>query len=127
MIKKSNSSIPGHVCITFELPASLWADRIFLTGDFNNWHAHNLPLKQTRDGIWSAALDLPADRRYEFRYLIDGQGQVDRHADGCSSDISGQHSSIVDTFLPIAQSQPQHRNLPLQKPVVRVQEAAMTV
>ena len=100
MLKKSKSSLPGHVCITFELPSSLWADRIFLTGDFNNWHPHDLPLKQTRNGTWSATLELPADRRYEFRYIIDGQGQADCQADGCSTDIFGRHSSVVDTFLP---------------------------
>ena len=38
MIHKYRSSLPGHVTVVFELPASVWAGRIYLTGDFNDWY-----------------------------------------------------------------------------------------
>ncbi len=113
MIKKSQSPTPGHICITFELPASLWADQLFLTGDFNGWQPHDCPLHQERDGTWRTTLDLPADDIYEFRYLIDGQWRTDYHADGFASNGLGSHNSIVNAVLPIKHSLPKHRGTPL--------------
>lgn len=101
MIQKTVSPIPGHVRVTFELPASVWADHVFLTGDFNDWNPHELPIRQDRDGVWRATLDLPAGQFYEFRYLIDGQWQTDYHADGFSSNNFGSYNSIVNASLPV--------------------------
>lgn len=111
MIQKSASTNPGHVRVTFELPASVWADHIFLTGDFNDWKPHESPLRQERDGVWRITLDLPAGQFYEFRYVIDGQWQTDYHADGFSSNQYGSYNSIVNASLPIAQvpQKPLHR------------------
>ena len=105
MIKKAASPLPGHVRITFELPASMWADHIFLTGDFNNWADSDLPMRQSRDGIWRASLDLRAGRFYEFRYIVDGNWQTDYHADGFSSNRYGSHNSIVNASLTILESE----------------------
>lgn len=95
MIHKLRSSIPGHVRVVFELPACVWADRIYLSGDFNNWSRTELPLHQDRDGVWRAALDLPAGRRYQFRYLVDGQWRTDYHADGYAPNEYGSQNSIL--------------------------------
>jgi hypothetical protein len=81
MIYKTLSTLPNHVWITFELPASVWADHIFVVGDFNQWCATATPMCQDRDGILRATIDLPWGARSEFRYLIDGQWQTDYHAD----------------------------------------------
>ena len=118
MIKKAESPIPGHVRITFELPASMWADHIFLTGDFNNWGQHDLPLRQERDGVWRTSLDLRAGRFYEFRYVIDGHWQTDYHADGFSSNRYGSHNSILNASLAV----PQSEQKPLSK---RVHKSAL--
>jgi len=107
MIKKSESPTPGYVRTTFELPASMWADQVFLTGDFNDWHPHDLPLRQERDGNWRVVLDLPIGHSYEFRYVIDGEWRVDSHADGSSCNSLGLHNSIVHALLPTISS---HRN-----------------
>lgn len=95
MIHKIGSPTPGHVRVIFELPACIWADRIFVTGDFNSWDKTATPLRQDRDGVWRAMLDLRTGSRYEFRYLIDGEWSTDFHADGCTTNIHGSQNSIV--------------------------------
>lgn len=101
MIKKMASSIPGYVCISFELPSCLWADRIYLVGDFNQWDESVNPMQQERDGVWRVVLELPQGERYEFRYLIDGKWMSDSHADGFAPNHYGVSNSIVHTALPV--------------------------
>jgi hypothetical protein len=100
MILKKPSPQKGYVRVTFEIPASLWAEKVFLVGDFNNWDASALPFQRMRDGVWRLTLDLPARRRYEFRYLIDGRWCTDYHADGCMNGTLQALNSYIDTTLP---------------------------
>lgn len=100
MIHKSRSPIPGHIRVVFELPSCVWADRIYLTGDFNNWNDRDLPLHQSRTGVWQATLDLPIGKQYEFRYVIDGQWRTDFHADGFTDNGYGSQNSVVVAELP---------------------------
>jgi hypothetical protein len=99
MIHKSPSPIPGRVRITFELPACVWADRIFLVGDFNQWDQKATPMGQDRDGVWRAVLDLEHGKQCEFRYLIDGQWRTDYHADGATGNGYGTENSVVRATL----------------------------
>jgi 1,4-alpha-glucan branching enzyme len=100
MIHKSHSSHSNHVRITFELPSCIWADRIFLVGDFNDWCENATPMRQERDGVWRTTLDLPYGNRYEFRYMIDGQWKTDSHADGYATNRFGTENSVVIAMLP---------------------------
>ena len=100
MIRKYRSPVPGHVRVVFELPSCVWADRISLTGDFNNWRENDILLQQTRSGVWQAAVDLPLGARYQFRYVVDGQWRTDSHADGISDNIYGTQNSFVFAELP---------------------------
>lgn len=100
MIKKSISAQAGHVHVVFELPSCVWADRIFLAGDFNNWDESSLPMRQSRDGIWRAEVELRSGQSYQFRYLVDGHWQTDYHADGTADNEYGTHNSIVRAELP---------------------------
>ena len=100
MIHKMPSSKPGYVRVIFELPACLWADRVFLVGDFNDWDTAVTPFVQGRDGVWRAVLDLPCGREFQFRYLVDGRWQTDYHADGWVENEFGSQNSIVSTTLP---------------------------
>jgi hypothetical protein len=99
MIHKMPSPRSGHVRVVFELPACIWADRIFLVGDFNSWSKDMTPFIQGRDGIWRAAVDLVAGRSYQFRYLVDGAWQTDYHADGWIDNQYGSQNSIVNATL----------------------------
>ena len=100
MIRKYRSPVPGHVRVVFELPSCVWADRISLTGDFNNWRENDILLQQTRSGVWQAAVDLPLGARYQLRYVVDGQWRTDSHADGISDNIYGTQNSFVFAELP---------------------------
>ena len=100
MIHKTQSPVPGHVRVIFELPSCIWADRIFLVGDFNQWDERTTPLRQDRDGVWRAIIDLANGSQCEFRYLIDGQWKTDYHADGSASNAYGSENSVVHAVLP---------------------------
>ena len=96
MVHKTPAEHPGYVCVIFELPSCVWADRISVTGSFNDWDNSALPMRQDRDGVWRAVIDLPAGHRYEFRYIVDGRWQTDYHADGLTDNSFGADNSVVD-------------------------------
>lgn len=101
MITKRKSSRPGFVRVCFELPAYLWADRIYLVGEFNHWDRHQTPMQQDRDGVWRVELELPCGKRFEFRYLVDNHWLTDCHSDGVTTNPFGSQNSIVETILPV--------------------------
>lgn len=101
MITKHRSPRSGFVHVCFELPAYLWADRVYLVGDFNAWHRQQTPLRQDRDGVWRVVVELPVGQRFEFRYLVDNHWLTDCHSDGVVTNPFGTQNSIVDTSLPI--------------------------
>jgi hypothetical protein len=100
MIKKS-SARQGFVRVCFELPSCLWADHVYLVGDFNKWDCRCTPLRQDRDGIWRVELDLPSGARFEFRYLVDNRWLTDNHSDGVVTNPYGAQNSVVETTLPV--------------------------
>jgi len=55
------------------LPGSIWADNIYLVGDFNDWNQSSHPFQQTDQGTWMFTLDLEVSRSYQFRYRRDGE------------------------------------------------------
>jgi len=101
VIKKVASPTAGWLYVSFELPSCLWADRIFLVGDFNQWDESSMPMRQDRDGIWRVTVELPLGHCYEFRYLIDGTWMSDSHADGFAQNSFGISNSIVQTTMPV--------------------------
>ena len=80
MIQKTHSLVAGHTRVIFELPASLWADRICVVGDFNHGQPQRTALRQERDGYWRAALDLPVGHQYHFYYIVDGERRAEFQA-----------------------------------------------
>jgi len=93
----------GHVRALFELPASLWAQSVYVVGDFDEKGPVMLRLRQERDGLWRGVIDLPVGQHYEFRYLIDGRWCCDSHAnssaiDSFSERIDHSPKSIIDTI-----------------------------
>jgi 1,4-alpha-glucan branching enzyme len=61
--------------VTFELPpqATNDAKKVALVGDFNGWDPEATVLKRIKGGAYSVMLELPRDREFQFRYLIDGE------------------------------------------------------
>lgn len=85
MIAKKRFKKNEHICrVTFRIPknVSVGAKSIAVVGDFNNWSATEHLMKKLKNGEFALALDLPANREYQFRYLIDGKfWENDREAD----------------------------------------------
>ncbi|MGH2461211.1 MAG: isoamylase early set domain-containing protein [Chloroflexota bacterium] len=98
MVTTGLLSGPGKLPVTFELPAAIWADQVWLCGDFNQWDPHATPMAQDRvTGAWRVTLELDVGQRYEFRYLL---GPDDWITD-CSCGVTvpnpfGSRNSIVD-------------------------------
>jgi 1,4-alpha-glucan branching enzyme len=87
------------VCkVTFELPseAANGAAKVALVGDFNDWDPVATPLKRHKDGSYRLILDLPRDREYQFRYLIDGERwENDWEADNYLPNSTGNSENSV--------------------------------
>ena len=84
MIRKTESILPKHIQVTFELPSDVWGDKLCVVGEFNHWSIGATPLRQDRDGTWRAVLDIPCNHCYEFYYWIDGQVCTDSRSDRCA-------------------------------------------
>lgn len=59
------------VVIFFRLPAQIWADKVHVVGDFNQWSTRDLPMR-LGEQHWEARIVLPAGGSYHYAYLIDG-------------------------------------------------------
>jgi len=99
MITKTPSSKPGYVLVTFELPSAIWAEKVTLVGDFNDWNRASHPLRQSRDdSVWRITLELPRGREYQFRYLVnDTDWHNDWQADKYVPNPFGGDNSVVMT------------------------------
>ena len=99
MIYKQPLPDGKSVQVTFELPSSIWAERVNLVGDFNQWSTDSHEMRQSgADGSWRITLELPAGHEYQFRYLINGDDwHNDWHADRYILNRFGTDNSVVAT------------------------------
>ena len=98
MITKEPAKKKGLVHVTFELSSTLWAERVNLVGEFNDWDTTATPMTRTRsDANWKASVELAEGQRYRFRYLVDGKEWLnDWHADDHVENPFGSYDSVVD-------------------------------
>jgi len=99
MIIRNAGSRPGTVRVTFQLPATVWADSVHLVGDFNGWNRRSHPLMRTRDDdSWQITLELGQNKSYQFRYLVNGTDwHNDWHADRYAPNPFGGENSVLET------------------------------
>ena len=87
-----------YVQVTFTIPNGIWADKIYLVGDFNNWDRASHLFQHDRAGNWVITIDLDLGRAYQFRYLIDGQHwRNDDQADAYVFNPYGTDNFVVVT------------------------------
>jgi 1,4-alpha-glucan branching enzyme len=98
MITKAPSKKRGLVNVTFELSSTMWAERVNLVGDFNDWDTTATPMTRSRsDANWKATIELEVGGRYVFRYLVDGKEWLnDWHADDHVENPYGSYDSVLD-------------------------------
>lgn len=96
MLKKSYSKTGSKCRVTFKLPAEVEAETAVLCGDFNEWDAEVTPMKQLKDGSFSATVSLNAGKAYRFRYFLDGvRWENDWEADQYLPNSYGEEDSVV--------------------------------
>ena len=84
----------ANVCrVTFTLPkeAINGSESICIVGDFNNWDSTKDPMTETKNGDYTAILDLETGKEYQFRYIIDetrweNGWNADRYVKSCYGD-----------------------------------------
>jgi 1,4-alpha-glucan branching enzyme len=85
--------------LTFVLPEFIWADSVYVVGDFNGWDRTALPMQQDAQGQWKATVEVDAGGVYQFRYLCDGDWLNDNQADAYYANDFGGHNSVVFTHF----------------------------
>jgi len=101
MISKRPSTNKKKVTVTFEIPGTLWAERINLVGDFNDWDPNSLPFTHNKQDNWYIELELDEGHEYRFRYLFDGVHWRDEwQADKYVPNPHGGFDSVVVATLP---------------------------
>ena len=99
MIYKDALPDGEFVQVTFEMPSSVWAERVNLVGDFNDWDTAKDEMRQSRtNGNWRITLALSKGHEYQFRYLVNGRDwHNDWHADKYARNKFGTDNSVVVT------------------------------
>jgi 1,4-alpha-glucan branching enzyme len=96
MLTKHYSKTGRKVRVTFKLPAEVNAQRAAVCADFNGWDPSATPMKQLKDGSFSATVSLEAGESYRFRYLLDGERwENDWQADEYRPNPFGGEDSVI--------------------------------
>lgn len=85
--------------VIFRFPTIIWAENVYLFGDFNQWDSSSLPMAYASgDLYWEAKLELERGKSYQFCYLVNGAAQCnDPNADCYAHDPYGRYVSVVET------------------------------
>ncbi len=86
--------------VTFRLPkdAAPGASTASIVGEFNNWNMSEHQMKKLKNGDFTATVELPCNREYRFRYLIDSNHwENDWFADKYIPNEYGSDDSVVVT------------------------------
>ncbi|MDE2819912.1 MAG: isoamylase early set domain-containing protein [Chloroflexota bacterium] len=70
MLKKKYLKRKDICKVTFYTAPELTAESVALVGEFNDWSESATPMTALKDGRFKATVDLPRNKRYQFRYLI---------------------------------------------------------
>jgi 1,4-alpha-glucan branching enzyme len=87
------------VCkVTFRLPKEAAPDArtVSVVGEFNNWDLTEHQMKKLKNGDFTATVELPCNREFRFRYLIDScRWENDWFADKYVPNEHGSDDSVV--------------------------------
>ncbi len=101
MAIKKEYSKNGEICkVTFTIPREIAKDfkTISLVGDFNEWDPDANRFTETeKSGDYVVTIELPAGKKYQFRYLADGvQWFNEKDADGEVQTYVGSYNSVLE-------------------------------
>ncbi len=92
-IKKQYLKSKPECKITFVVPAKD-AGKVEVAGDFNNWKTSSL--KKYKNGNFKGQINLPVDKEYQFRYIVDGEWVNETEADSYQwNDFAAAENSVL--------------------------------
>jgi 1,4-alpha-glucan branching enzyme len=98
VIKQSPVKGKDQVKVSFILPSDAVTGKVSVVGEFNDWDPTVHPLRSRSNGTRSAAVTLPAQRRFAFRYLDEsGRWLDDDAASAYEENGFGGVNSVVTT------------------------------
>ena len=53
----------------FSAPAAM---SVLLVGDFTHWQRKGIPMQKSKDGIWTATIELPRGKHH-YRFIVDNE------------------------------------------------------
>lgn len=97
MIRRTTTT-DGTVKVTFVVPCEQLDAPVSVVGDFNDWDPLATPMRRRSNHTRSVAVEVPAGRRIEFRYLADGgEWLTDEDADGVVRTPIGARNAVLTT------------------------------
>mgnify|MGYP001825675382 FL=1 len=82
--------------VTFTVPAKD-AKKVAVVGDFNNWNPKGSMLKKLKNGTFKGTFDLPKEKTFEFRYIVDGNYINETDADRYQwNDFAGSENAVLE-------------------------------
>lgn len=94
MLKKRYFKSKDEYEVTFELPSE--AQEAVLVCEANGWEP--VAMKKSK-GTFTVKMRMPANGRYQYRYLINNSDWVnDDAADAYVANEHGTHNSVVETY-----------------------------
>ena len=82
--------------VTFTVPAKD-AEKVAVVGDFNNWNPKGSMLKKLKNGTFKGTFDLPKEKTFEFKYIVDGDFINETEADRYQwSDFAGSENAVLE-------------------------------
>lgn len=84
------------VCkVTFSVEAKE-AKTASVIGDFNNWNVANGEMVKLKTGIFKGLFEIPTEKSYEFKYVVDGTYINEPEADAqVWNDFAGAENSLL--------------------------------
>ncbi len=83
------------VDVVFSLPAETQADRVALSGEFNDWSVESISLARGDDRVWRVTVPL-APGTYRYKFLLDGETwENGTDADRYEENAYGTEDSVI--------------------------------
>ena len=80
--------------ITFNVPAKE-AKKVEVAGDFNSWNLSSL--KKYKNGNFKGQFNVPVDKSYQFKYVVDGEWVNEVEADAYQwNDFAASENSVLE-------------------------------
>ncbi|HOW70550.1 MAG TPA: isoamylase early set domain-containing protein [Phycisphaerae bacterium] len=80
--------------VTFVYSPRNHCERVEVAGSFNEWRPHEGRMTRQKDGTYRKRLQL-APGEYRYKYLVDGQWELDNEAEGQVPNTFGSLDSLV--------------------------------